>query len=335
MLQDNGLIHSGMLSLQTTDPEVLKAIDRTNISLKNFERLAREFQERHLPLTTQLMLGLPESTPESFLADLRWQFDTSIEVQVFLTIVLPNSPMGHPSYMERYGLAIDPRGRVTRTNAMSSSELQEMILISRVFRGVSGYGLLRYLHRFAQWDAGMDPIDLMRAFVRDAPREGFPQEWHAQMVERDRDPVDLLNTQMPLRESLRANDDWGAFHEAFFTWMEARGLSVPPSARRTILNVQTAVMPATGRPVHRLLHLEHDVAQWYRSHLAGDGQPLHTYPPATFEIEDPAGVGTRVLQRQVPDRYKVAWELANSIRAIRHRTRVNSVAAPSSLPAAR
>ena len=116
--------------------------------------------------------------------------------------------------------------------------------------------------------------------------------------------------------------------------MEVRAPKVHPSVRRTILEVQTAVMPAEGRPVHRVLNLEHDVAQWYRAHLTGAGQPLHCYPPASFEIEDPAGVGTRVLQRQVPDRYKIAWELANSIRAIRHRTRVNPAAAVAA-PAAR
>lgn len=322
MLQEHGLIHSGMLSLQTTDTRVLEAIDRTNISLGNFDRLAKEFQERQLPLTTQLMLGLPESTREGFLSDLRWQFDTSIEVQVFLTIVLPNSPMGHPEYMSRFGLQVDPRGRITQTHAMPSHVLQEMILVSRIFRGVSGYGLLRYLFRFAQWDAGMDPVELMCAFVQHAHEEGFPHDWHAQMVERERDPVDLLNTQMALREALRASDSWHLFHEAFFQWLETRGCVVPDSVRRTILKVQTAVMPAHGRRVHRVLVLEHDVASWYRDHLAGQGRPLQAYPMAWFETEDPAGVGQRILQRQVPDRYKVAWELANSIRAIRHRTRV-------------
>ena len=70
ILVDAGLTAQGIIAIQTADRQTLKTIRRENIRTEAYDRLVDVFRERKLPLTTDLMLGLPGSTPITFAADL-------------------------------------------------------------------------------------------------------------------------------------------------------------------------------------------------------------------------------------------------------------------------
>lgn len=59
--------HGVMLSMQTENPETLKIIKRKNMSIDQFKEAISWARSRELPLSTELIFGLPMETRKSFL----------------------------------------------------------------------------------------------------------------------------------------------------------------------------------------------------------------------------------------------------------------------------
>jgi len=96
----------GVISIQTQDEKTLAVINRSNIKTKRYDELVTIFRERGLPVSSELMVGLPGSTVDSFKADLQFFVNRRVFARVYPTIVLPNSPMAERSYMEKYAIKI-------------------------------------------------------------------------------------------------------------------------------------------------------------------------------------------------------------------------------------
>jgi hypothetical protein len=97
-----GIISQGIISIQTTDDATLKVINRQNIKTEKYDELTAVFADANLPLSTDLMIGLPGITPEAFDRDLQRYFDVDVSTKAYPTQLLPNSPMADPDYMEKY-----------------------------------------------------------------------------------------------------------------------------------------------------------------------------------------------------------------------------------------
>lgn len=94
------------ISLQSLHPPALKASGRENISLAAFERLQQRLQARGVHTYTDLILGLPEETYDSFadgLATLisRGQYHA---IQFFCANILPNAPMAQADFRLKHRL---------------------------------------------------------------------------------------------------------------------------------------------------------------------------------------------------------------------------------------
>lgn len=103
-----GLHNDVTLSLQSIHWPTLQAIKRENISLKTFQELQRRFTLDGIQPYTDLIVGLPEETYETFVNGI----DTLLEqgqharIKIFNALVLPNAEMGDPAYQQRYRLEI-------------------------------------------------------------------------------------------------------------------------------------------------------------------------------------------------------------------------------------
>src|SRR5262249_17518747 len=144
MMDEAGLIASGVMSIQARDPDTLAAIRRTNIRATEYEKLRVAFNDRQLPLDTHLMIGLPGSTLQSFKDDLRYYFFEDINVRVFNTVMLVNSPMADPTYRGHYKLQTDGSGTIVATSTLSREDLGMCEAIARLYRCAHDYGILRY-----------------------------------------------------------------------------------------------------------------------------------------------------------------------------------------------
>jgi len=108
MLSEAGLSKGVTMALQTVDRTTLKNVGRHNISLKSFEVLQKRFNNDGIVTYTDLILGLPGETYDSFTDGVDKTIDNGQynRIQFINLSVLPNAKMGDPEYQQKYGLSI-------------------------------------------------------------------------------------------------------------------------------------------------------------------------------------------------------------------------------------
>lgn len=315
MLVDNGLVGTGIVSLQTRDQATLDAVRRNNIKTREYDLLRETFEKRKLPMSTQLMIGLPGSTRESFKADLRFFFNQNIDVQIFRTVVLPNSPMAHPDYLAQHALRFDATGMLRATAHISEPELDHMEQLARLFRCAHTYGMFRYWLSTLQWEYAIDPIDYLDALATAARTSKEP--WIAALYDQESPPHDILTSYASLREQLRAEGEWPAFYKALSQWTQENYPQVQPEVLNLLVQVQSAVMPDAHQQYPRVINLAHDFERYYLSRQANNSRAksILDYGPGQLYIQDPLKVSHESLSTHLQNRSRptVIWELESTL----------------------
>lgn len=105
-LRSSGLGFMVTMSIQSFNPETLKAVKRNNIKLETFENLKREFNALGINTYSELMLGLPEESYASFTKGMVKVLSPLPQdhFALYLTIVIPNAELANPEYRSRYQL---------------------------------------------------------------------------------------------------------------------------------------------------------------------------------------------------------------------------------------
>lgn len=171
LLHEHGLEKGITLARQSNDEEVLKNIKRQNIKLETYKSLQLMFNECGIPVYTELILGLPGETYESWLRGIDDILNTGIRNQLFVYMcqVLTNTELAHPEYLERFKmrtvriplaeihgsvrpgyLETEYEDIVVETNSMSVEDWRRMAKLSwvmQVFHSLKlAYFLMVYLH---------------------------------------------------------------------------------------------------------------------------------------------------------------------------------------------
>lgn len=105
-LVKGGVTTNTTLSFQSFNPPTLKAIKRNNIKLDVYRELKEEYHSRKLPTYTELILGLPEETLDTFTDGLEKTLSTRLEDQlsIYPLVLLENTEMALPEDREKYKL---------------------------------------------------------------------------------------------------------------------------------------------------------------------------------------------------------------------------------------
>ena len=106
ILADAKLNKGVALSMQSLDPTTLKNIKRDNISLETYFELARRFTADNVETYSDLILGLPGETYNSFCngVDKLIRLGQHNRIQFNNLTILPNAEMGHPEYLKKFGM---------------------------------------------------------------------------------------------------------------------------------------------------------------------------------------------------------------------------------------
>jgi hypothetical protein len=94
------------LALQTIDSTALRNIGRSNISLNSFLELQRRFNRDRVETFTDIILGLPGETYDSFTSGVNDIIENGQHhrIQFINLAILPNAPMSDPEYRMKHGL---------------------------------------------------------------------------------------------------------------------------------------------------------------------------------------------------------------------------------------
>lgn len=173
----NRLLHAAKmsrgvpLSFQSLLPEVLDNIHRRNMDLESFSRLIALYNEADVPMYSELIIGLPGETYESFCRGIGTLLELGQHnyIDIFRCELLPNAPMSTPQYIERHRIKtirtpsvqhhIPPRKGevygysdiVVETATMSADQLLQANMFALLVQSCHHMGLLKYvaiyLHR--------------------------------------------------------------------------------------------------------------------------------------------------------------------------------------------
>jgi radical SAM superfamily enzyme YgiQ (UPF0313 family) len=106
ILNDSGLGKGVSIALQSVDEHTLESINRQNIRLDKFLELQHLFHREGITTFTDIIIGLPGETMESFMNGVDQVIDSGQHnrIQFIHLAVLPNAEMGDPAYQEKYGM---------------------------------------------------------------------------------------------------------------------------------------------------------------------------------------------------------------------------------------
>ena len=164
-LESVGMTKEGAtLSFQSLNPATLKAIGRSNMSFEKFQELMHRYQENGVTTYSELILGLPEETYESFCRGIGKLLELGQHrlINVYNCEILPNSPMAQKSYREKYGVRtanvnfliahssanpeiVERTNYVVGTNAMSPEEWVRANIFSCFEKSFHHYGLMVFI----------------------------------------------------------------------------------------------------------------------------------------------------------------------------------------------
>jgi len=94
------------LALQSNNKEVLKNIQRQNIKLETYKSLQVKFNEANVPVYSELILGLPGETFDTWKTGVEEMLSAGLKNQLFIYLcqVFPNTEMSEPEYQKRFGI---------------------------------------------------------------------------------------------------------------------------------------------------------------------------------------------------------------------------------------
>jgi radical SAM superfamily enzyme YgiQ (UPF0313 family) len=321
LLRAAGVMADGIISIQTQDPETLVNIHRENIKTQHYDKLIRVFRQRQLRVSTDLMIGLPGATIASYKADLQFFFDRGVFAKSYPTILLPNSPMADPEYLQKYDIKVDARnGHLRSSYSYTPEDLLKMKHIYFFYKMLVGYGMLKYVLYYLQYDhriPALTVVDDVRRTVKEQP-ERLPM-LAALMRE-------LLKTRDNLRRPMwrRTAEEWEEIHGEIERFVEAEyGVSGP--GLRAMLKIQAKLLPGRGRVLPERVEAPYDVAAYFQTlqeawgapveaASTNDCPPLDSYGPGVLDISDPLGFSS-MTEEEIPwqEGHQLDWELASPL----------------------
>lgn len=106
ILHEADLFHIVTLSVQSTHPETLRAVGRRNIDFDAFSESIRQYCAHGIRPFTELILGLPCETYDSFCDGFEKLIAAGQKyyVEVYRCYILPNTALAEPSTLRKYGI---------------------------------------------------------------------------------------------------------------------------------------------------------------------------------------------------------------------------------------
>jgi radical SAM superfamily enzyme YgiQ (UPF0313 family) len=285
-----GIVCEGKMSMQSLDEGTLATIRRKNIKVEKYNDLSAEFRKNRLPLSVDLMMGLPGSSPETLRNDLQGCIGRDVRVILHATMLLPNSPMNEPEYRAEHGITAKPGEVLKETATYTRDEWDQMYRLTEAFYLVENFGILRHVAKYVHAETGTREIDFYEGFVEAAYRE--PERWPLAFV-----------TFQALPHLMVPPVSWRLFVDEVRRYLVDVVGVVDDSALATVLEVQHALLPARERTFPLELSLAHDFVEWHHTVLRArdesdrDGwheriPKLREFAPGTLRIDDPFGVCT-------------------------------------------
>ncbi len=172
------------LSFQSLNPDTLAKIGRKNMSLEKFKELMLMYRNAGVRTYSELILGLPCETYESFCRGIGMLLEAGQHgrITVHNCIVLPNSPMGAKDYLEKYGIktadvffsithgkaeteTVEKTRYVVGTATMNEEEWIEANIFACIERSLHNCGILQNMAIYFHYEKNIPYEDFYNSVI--------------------------------------------------------------------------------------------------------------------------------------------------------------------------
>ena len=184
VLNDVGMSKGVSLAFQSMSESVLKNVSRSNMNKENLAKQLAKYHEAGIPTYTELILGLPGETYESFCRGIceLLELGQHDSIHVFRCEVYPNSDLADKRYVEKFGIrtarsimnlnhcriadAVFSGGLdyVVETGTMSAEALTRANLFSCCIQSLHCHGLMQCFAIFLRFQHHISYFDFYTAF---------------------------------------------------------------------------------------------------------------------------------------------------------------------------
>ena len=184
-LQKGGILRAVTLALQSLDENTLDIIKRANIKFDKFTDLTAEFRTNSIPTYTELIMGMPGETLESWKRGLEILVsDTKIgSIFIYNCGVFANAPMNQPIYVKHHKIkklrspiflahsSIHDRGMPEYEEisigaaSFSLDDLKETYLYSWLVQTFSSLGIFEYISKYYNKNYNLRFMEFFEMFL--------------------------------------------------------------------------------------------------------------------------------------------------------------------------
>lgn len=167
MLHKGGVISGATLSFQSLNEKTLEIIRRKNLTLEKFRNLMSKYNEKLIPTYSEIILGLPAETYESFVEGICLLIKSGQykSINIYNLAILINSELGEKNNLEKYAyktakFPLKPyyckldnvkdkiseySEIVVQSSTLTNEEWVECKLFASVIKTYHSFGILLYL----------------------------------------------------------------------------------------------------------------------------------------------------------------------------------------------
>lgn len=197
------------LAYQSLDEKTLENIGRKNLTLEHFSDLDARYDEAGIPTYTELILGLPGETYDSFCKGMCRLLDSgqNNSMTVYECQVYPNAPMGNPEYQKKFGIKTsripllgihyNPEFNgvpeyfdiITETATMPKSDWVRACMFSVILQTFHHLGLVRYFAIYLHKEKDISYFDFYNKLFEFIYKEnkGFLNDFFRSLYDRKAD----------------------------------------------------------------------------------------------------------------------------------------------------
>lgn len=325
ILHEGGLLPTGIIALQTTDETTLKTIQRDNIKTTAYETMMEFFNAEGIPMASDIMIGLPGQTIDSFQTDLQFCFDWKVSANGNYTAMMPNAPMAEKSYRATHKIVTDSNNMIASTASFSAEDLAYMKHLFRAYQFHVRLGMLKYYLYHVQLEHGIPAI----AFLR---------RWLDRVLEEDPAlPISNRVFKELLVDNVRAFDwapiSWGKearfffddlasyYHEIYRFSQREFKLTLTEGVLKTLVSAQDAVSPKLEREYPFSVALTHNIETYFSQikhapslhHMKEDFTPLVAFDASTLHVT-PDVPRVEDISYMYVGGHSDDWELPSALR---------------------
>ena len=202
-MMKEGLAKAQTVAFQSMSPAALENIGRKNMPISHFRSLMRRFNENHISTYSELILGLPGETYNSFVDGMCALIENGqhFAVYVYPCEVFPNSEISQPRYREKYKIGttrvpfqlMHTNGAaeygvteyvdvVTSTGSMNADDWVRTYLFASLVQGFHNLGYLRCVAIWCRLTKGLAYRDFYEGLIAFA--QAHPETFLYSLVTR-------------------------------------------------------------------------------------------------------------------------------------------------------